>query len=77
MNVRVFALFTVVATAAAGLGAQTAPREVALLVTNGTVVTMDAGRRVLQDGGVAIDGSDIVAVDTSAAVNVLLSTESK
>jgi cytosine/adenosine deaminase-related metal-dependent hydrolase len=33
-----------------------------LLLTGGTVVTVDAERRVLQDGGVAIDGGRIVAV---------------
>ena len=40
-----------------------APRTVSLVVTNGTVVTMDGGRRVLAPGAVAIDGRDIVAVD--------------
>jgi 5-methylthioadenosine/S-adenosylhomocysteine deaminase len=39
------------------------PRRVALVVTGGTVVTVDAGRRVLSPGAVAIDGTDIVAVD--------------
>ena len=33
-----------------------------LLVLNGTVVTMDDKRRVIEDGGVAIKGSRIVAV---------------
>ena len=36
-------------------------RPVALIVTGGTVVTMDAARRVLTPGAVAIDGADIVA----------------
>jgi 5-methylthioadenosine/S-adenosylhomocysteine deaminase len=47
---------------------QAGPRTVALVVTNGTVVTMDAGGRVLAPGAVAIDGRDIVAVDTPAAI---------
>src|SRR3712207_5215167 len=61
-------------TAAAALlasvfvSAQPAPRQVALLIVNATVVTMDAGRRVLTNGGVAIDGREIVAVDTTAAI---------
>ena len=47
---------------------QTGSRTVALVVTNGTVVTMDGNRRVLTPGAVAVDGRDIVAVDTPAAI---------
>jgi len=50
------------------LSAQTPPRQVTLIVTNGTVVTMDSGERVLTPGAVAIDGTDIVAVDTPEAI---------
>src|SRR5262249_48674041 len=39
-----------------------APRPTELLVRDGCVVTMDASRRVLADGAVAIDGGRIVAV---------------
>ena len=54
---------------AGGLAAgQAAPRQVSLIVTNATVVTMDAGRRVLTSAAVAVDGRDIVAVDTAAAI---------
>jgi 5-methylthioadenosine/S-adenosylhomocysteine deaminase len=45
-----------------------APRQVSLIVHNGTVVTMDGTRRVIENGAVAVDGSDIVAVDTDAAI---------
>src|ERR1044071_5329557 len=45
-----------------------APRQVSLIVHNGTVVTMDGSRRVIENGAVAVDGSDIVAVDTDAAI---------
>ncbi len=38
-------------------------REVSLLITNGIVVTMDAGKRVLSPGSIAIDGASIVAID--------------
>jgi len=43
-------------------------REVALVITNGTVVTMDDDARVLSPGGIAIDGTDIVGVDTAEAI---------
>lgn len=43
-------------------GGRAAPERVDLLVTGGTVVTMDAERRVIENGAVAIRGSDIVAV---------------
>jgi 5-methylthioadenosine/S-adenosylhomocysteine deaminase len=56
----------IVAAAAAllGLTLAAAPqtRRVALIVTADAVVTMDAGRRVLQPGAVAIEGRDIVGV---------------
>jgi 5-methylthioadenosine/S-adenosylhomocysteine deaminase len=45
-----------------------ARRPVSLVVTNAIVVTMDGGSRILSPGAVAIDGPDIVAVDTSAAI---------
>jgi 5-methylthioadenosine/S-adenosylhomocysteine deaminase len=49
--------------------AQNAPRRVSLIVTNATVVTMDPSARVVQGGAVAVDGSDIVSVDTAASIN--------
>jgi 5-methylthioadenosine/S-adenosylhomocysteine deaminase len=47
---------------------QATPRAVALVVTNATVVTIDANRRVLSPGAIAIDGTDIVGVDTPEAI---------
>ena len=47
---------------------QGSPRAVALVVTNGIVVTMDGDGRVLSPGAVAIDGRDIVAVGSAAAI---------
>jgi peptide/nickel transport system permease protein len=41
---------------------------VSLIVTGGTVVTVDAAGRIFENGAVAIDGSDIVAVDTAEAI---------
>jgi 5-methylthioadenosine/S-adenosylhomocysteine deaminase len=57
----------VVAIAVAG-AAPPAKRKASLVVTGGTVVTMDPQRRVLSPGAVAIDGKTIVAVDTPQAI---------
>src|SRR5947207_2136558 len=57
-----------VLVAAGALVAQQAQRQVALVITGGTVVTMDSAGRVLSPGAVAIDGRDIVAVDTPDAI---------
>src|SRR3954452_14180669 len=45
-----------------------APRTVSLIVANGTVVTVDGGRRIIPRGSVAIEGRDIVAVDTADVI---------
>jgi 5-methylthioadenosine/S-adenosylhomocysteine deaminase len=42
--------------------------KVDLLVTNGTVITMDAQRRVIENGAVAVRGDAIVAVGASAEI---------
>jgi 5-methylthioadenosine/S-adenosylhomocysteine deaminase len=44
------------------------PAPAAILVTGGTVVTMDPSHRVLRPGAVAIKGRDIVAVGTPSEV---------
>jgi 5-methylthioadenosine/S-adenosylhomocysteine deaminase len=54
--------------ALASVSAQTGQKTVSLVVTNGTIVTMDPDRRVLANGAFAVDGSAIVAVDTAAAI---------
>src|SRR5215217_137848 len=56
---------TILLIAASGLRAQdpgAAPAT--LVITGGTVVTVDSARRVLTPGAVAIRGSDIVGVGT-------------
>jgi 5-methylthioadenosine/S-adenosylhomocysteine deaminase len=58
------AVLAVVAT----LGATGDARVVDLLVTNGTFVTMDAQRRVLADGAVAVHQGHIVAVGDRAGL---------
>src|SRR5258705_10603758 len=45
-----------------------APGQVSMVITNGIVVTADAGSRVISPGAVAIDGADIVAVDGADAI---------
>ena len=55
-------------TACAVGSAQTGQRQVSLIVSGGTVVTMDATNRVIPDGAVAIDGFEIVGVDTAAGI---------
>jgi 5-methylthioadenosine/S-adenosylhomocysteine deaminase len=54
--------------AATTLSAQAGQRQVSLVVTNAIVVTMDAAGRVIQNGAVAVDGSDIAGVDTADAI---------
>ena len=44
-------------------------QQVDLVVTGGTVVTVDATHRVLPNGAIAINGTDIVAVDTADAIS--------
>src|ERR1700678_3976731 len=49
-------------------GLAVAKERVDLLVTNGTVITMDAQRRVIENGAVAVRGDSIVAVGSSADI---------
>jgi 5-methylthioadenosine/S-adenosylhomocysteine deaminase len=43
-------------------------RQIDVIVTGGSVVTVDGNHRVIPNGAVAIDGSDILAVDTADAI---------
>ena len=49
-------------------GAAQQPSTVSLIINNGIVITVDGNRRILNPGSVAINGTDIVAVDTPAAI---------
>ena len=44
------------------------PAPASLVIANGIVVTVDSSRRILNPGSIAINGTDIVAVDTPANV---------
>jgi 5-methylthioadenosine/S-adenosylhomocysteine deaminase len=56
------ALIFVLCTFAATAGAQTKKESVDLLITGGTVVTLDSVRLVIDDGAVAVKGDTIAAV---------------
>jgi 5-methylthioadenosine/S-adenosylhomocysteine deaminase len=68
MKPALLALVLIAALALVIVSTQTGERQVSLVVTNGTIVTMDAGGRVIANGAVAVDGADIVAVDTTDAI---------
>ncbi|MCM3880762.1 MAG: amidohydrolase [Vicinamibacterales bacterium] len=63
---------TVVVALAAGavvaVRAQVPPRQVSLVVSGGTVVTVDPARNIYDPGAVAIDGNVIVAVGPAADI---------
>lgn len=61
----VTALFLAAALVSAGAQGR---RAVALIVRGGTVLTENASQAILSPGAVAIDGADIVAVDTPDAI---------
>jgi 5-methylthioadenosine/S-adenosylhomocysteine deaminase len=62
MRVRLLIVAAVAAALIAVLFAQSRSRTIALVITNGLVVTMNQGREIIENGAVAIDGTDIVAV---------------
>lgn len=45
------------------------PRDIDLLITRGTVITVDPQRRVIEDGAVAVQGDRILEVGTTAELN--------
>ncbi len=65
---RVFAVLMCCVAALVLSSTATANDKVDLLVTGGTVVTMDGQRRVIKDGAVAIRGDSIVAVGPRAEI---------
>ncbi len=62
------AALSLLAPLPAAASARQCPRRVDLVVSGGTVVTMDAAWRVIEDGAVAVAGGRIVAVGKRAEV---------
>ena len=44
------------------------PAAASLVIANGIVITVDGSRRILNPGSIAIDGANIVAIDTPANI---------
>src|SRR5687768_571444 len=69
---RIRMLLTVAALMASPIAWQTAamrqPAAASLVIANGIVVTVDGSRRILNPGSIAINGANIVAVDTPANI---------
>jgi 5-methylthioadenosine/S-adenosylhomocysteine deaminase len=61
-------LAILLAAAAALAAAQSPRRTVTLVVIGGTVITQNAAHAILSPGAVAIDGTDIVAIDRPEAI---------
>jgi 5-methylthioadenosine/S-adenosylhomocysteine deaminase len=61
-RIRALTVFAVVTWTAVLIAQAPAPQPVDFLITGGTVITVDASRRVLTPGTVAIRGADIIAV---------------
>jgi 5-methylthioadenosine/S-adenosylhomocysteine deaminase len=68
MHTRLPAVAAAVLAAMVVVSAQNNRREIDLVVTGGIVVTVDSAGRIIDAGAVAIDGSDIVAVDTADVI---------
>jgi 5-methylthioadenosine/S-adenosylhomocysteine deaminase len=60
-------LITMLASSPSNVAAQSR-RQADLLVLGGTIVTMDGGRRVIDDGGIAVAGGRIVAIGPRAEI---------
>lgn len=67
MLIRLAALALAALLTAASIAAQQ-PAAASLVITNAIVITVDGNRRILNPGAVAINGANIVAVDTPAAI---------
>src|SRR5574341_916934 len=63
------ALFLILSLLPVQTMAQRRKTTVDLIIRGGTVVTMDGSRRVIENGGVAIKGGRIVAVDDTADID--------
>jgi 5-methylthioadenosine/S-adenosylhomocysteine deaminase len=68
LTVSICATLLFVAARPGPAGAQAKREQVHLIVSGGTLVTMNGERRLIEDGGVAVKGDTIVAVGTRAEI---------
>src|SRR5262245_15609679 len=69
MRIRLLAVTAALVWSFVAVSAQNAPRQVSLVISGGIVVTMDAAGRVVPNGAVAIDNTDIVGIDTAENIS--------
>ena len=70
-SLRCFLILLFILSAKPSLEAQTPAKQavtVDLLITGGTIVTMDPDRRVIEDGFLAVNGDNIVSIGPSSAM---------
>ena len=67
-SLRVLAVGLVLIAGTVALVLMARGQPVSLVVTGGTIVTMDAARRVIPDGAIAVDNGRIVAIDTASNI---------
>jgi 5-methylthioadenosine/S-adenosylhomocysteine deaminase len=68
MRIRMLVAAIVVSPIAWSAVATKQPAAATLVVNNGIVITVDGNRRILNPGSIAIDGTNIVAIDTPANI---------
>ena len=69
MKLNILALLLLISLTQCVTMAQRKKTNVDLIIRGGTIVTMDGSRRVIENGGVAIKGGRIVAVDDTADID--------
>ena len=55
--------------------AKVVPESVDILITNGTILTVDGDRRIVTDGAVAVRGDRIAAVGKTAEIEAAYTAE--
>jgi 5-methylthioadenosine/S-adenosylhomocysteine deaminase len=68
MRIRLLAAIAAVIASPIAWSIAVTQQRASLIVSNGIVITVDGNRRILNPGSIAINGSDIVAIDTPANI---------